>query len=90
MAIQVAIFGGIVYVSLTDPTAPNVSNGAILIFAAAITFILTVLPIIIYRRSEMIFWKANHWLGREKGQESSSVARIEPSFYEKKDTKWPR
>lgn len=93
MAVQAAIFGYIVYLFLTEPTAPNVSNGAVFILAATVTFILTVLPVIIYRRCEMLFWKIKHWLGKDEAELPSQPARIDPVFTETLDhsiTRLPR
>lgn len=81
MVVQAAIFGSIAYLFLTDPTAPNISNGAIFILSAAVTFILTVLPVIIYRRGEMLFWKIRHWLEKDEPEkEQSQPARVDPVF----------
>lgn len=89
MVVQAAIFGSIAYLFLTDPTAPNISNGAIFILSAAVTFILTVLPVIIYRRGEMLFWKVKHSLGKDDPEQESQAARIDPVFTETLDNSAP-
>jgi hypothetical protein len=80
-AFQAAVFLGVLalcwHIQAIDPDAPR--NGyAVTALAIILTFILTVLPAIIYRRSEMLFWKLRHWLGAS--EEPSQAVRIDPVF----------
>lgn len=59
-------------------------NGVI-IGAFLVVFVITVLPVIIYRRCEMLFWKIKHWLGKDEAELPSQPARIDPVFTETLD-----
>jgi len=78
--VQLAIFSLYIWIGFLSEAADDMPRNGVIIGAFLVVFVITVLPVIIYRRCEMLFWKIRHWLGKEESRIDTETLRIEPTL----------